>query len=55
MANQRQNSPIIRLDLREIATLLLQVLQYISTAVWGLFALLRFRKQKKPVVAPVSV
>jgi len=36
-------------------TLLLQVLQYISTAVWGLFALLRFRKQKKPVAAPVSV
>jgi glycosyltransferase 2 family protein len=28
-------------------TLLLQVLQYLSTAIWGLFALLRFRKLKK--------
>jgi uncharacterized protein (TIRG00374 family) len=30
-------------------TLLLQALQYSSTGVWGLFALLRFRKLKKPV------
>jgi hypothetical protein len=36
-------------------TLLLQALQYTSTGIWGLFALLRFRKLKlkiKPLAVP---
>jgi uncharacterized protein (TIRG00374 family) len=37
-------------------TLLLQVVQYLSTAVWGTFALLRFRKlKKKPQPVPATL
>jgi hypothetical protein len=35
-------------------TLLLQALQYLSTGIWGMFALLRFRKLKTQPVAALS-